>query len=43
MKKAVIYSRFSPRPTAEECKSIEKQVAHCKAIILKSSVHLKRS
>jgi len=30
MKKAVIYSRFSPRPNADECRSIEKQVAKCK-------------
>ena len=31
MTKAIIYSRYSPRPSAEECKSIEKQVAKCRA------------
>lgn len=28
---AVIYARFSPRPSAEECDSVEKQIARCMA------------
>jgi DNA invertase Pin-like site-specific DNA recombinase len=28
---AVIYARFSPRPNAEECESVEKQVERCRA------------
>lgn len=27
--KSVIYTRYSPRPSAEECRSIEKQIAAC--------------
>ena len=28
---AVIYARFSPRPNAEECESVAKQIERCKA------------
>jgi DNA invertase Pin-like site-specific DNA recombinase len=28
---AVIYARFSPRPNAEECESVEKQIERCQA------------
>jgi DNA invertase Pin-like site-specific DNA recombinase len=28
---AVIYARFSPRPNAEECESVEKQIERCRA------------
>ncbi len=31
MTKAIIYSRYSPRPSAEECRSIDKQVEKCQA------------
>ena len=30
MKQAIIYSRFSPRPNAEECESCEKQEDRCR-------------
>lgn len=30
-KQAIIYSRFSPRPNADECKSNEKQEVRCRA------------
>lgn len=29
-KQAIIYTRFSPRPGAEECKSCEKQIERCR-------------
>jgi site-specific DNA recombinase len=29
--KSIIYARFSPRPNAAECDSIEKQIARCQA------------
>jgi DNA invertase Pin-like site-specific DNA recombinase len=28
---AVVYARFSPRPNAEECDSVEKQIERCRA------------
>src|SRR5437870_11135092 len=28
---AVVYGRFSPRPNAEECDSVEKQLQRCRA------------
>ena len=28
---AVVYARFSPRPSAEECDSVEKQIERCRA------------
>ena len=28
---AVVYARFSPRPAAEECDSVEKQIERCRA------------
>jgi site-specific DNA recombinase len=31
MAKAVIYARFSPRPDAQECDSVEKQIERCRA------------
>ncbi len=31
MPHAVIYARFSPRPTPEECDSVEKQLERCRA------------
>ena len=31
MTPAVIYARFSPRPNAEECDSVEKQIERCRA------------
>jgi DNA invertase Pin-like site-specific DNA recombinase len=31
MAKAVIYARFSPRPDAHECDSVEKQLERCRA------------
>jgi site-specific DNA recombinase len=31
MAQAVIYARFSPRPDAEECDSVEKQTERCRA------------
>jgi DNA invertase Pin-like site-specific DNA recombinase len=31
---AVIYARFSPRPNAEDCDSIEKQIERCRAYCL---------
>ncbi len=30
MKKAIIYTRFSPRPNAKDCDSCEKQVERCR-------------
>src|SRR5437879_6956870 len=31
MPQAVLYARFSPRPNAEECDSVEKQLERCRA------------
>ena len=31
---AVLYARFSPRPNAEECDSVEKQLERCRAYSL---------
>jgi site-specific DNA recombinase len=31
MTQAVIYARFSPRPDAEDCDSVEKQIERCRA------------
>ena len=31
MPEAVLYARFSPRPSAEECDSVEKQLERCRA------------
>ena len=31
MKQAILYSRFSPRPNAEDCESCEKQKERCRA------------
>jgi DNA invertase Pin-like site-specific DNA recombinase len=31
MTQAVIYARFSPRPNAEECDSVEKQLERCRS------------
>ena len=31
MTPAIIYARFSPRPNAEECDSVEKQIERCRA------------
>src|SRR6266849_2075404 len=28
---AVVYARFSPRPSADECDSVEKQIERCRA------------
>jgi hypothetical protein len=30
----VLYARFSPRPNAEECDSVEKQLERCRAYSL---------
>src|SRR5262249_16384709 len=34
MPQAVLYARFSPRPNAEECDSVEKQIERCRAYSL---------
>jgi DNA invertase Pin-like site-specific DNA recombinase len=34
MPQAVLYARFSPRPNAEECDSVEKQLERCRAYSL---------
>jgi site-specific DNA recombinase len=34
MPDAVLYARFSPRPTPEECDSVEKQLERCRAYAL---------
>ena len=31
MTKAICYSRFSPRPNADDCESIEVQLDRCRA------------
>ena len=31
MPDAVLYARFSPRPLADECDSVEKQLERCRA------------
>ena len=31
MPEAVLYGRFSPRPSADECDSVEKQLERCRA------------
>jgi DNA invertase Pin-like site-specific DNA recombinase len=36
MKQAIIYTRFSPRPDADECESIEKQMNRCRAHCIRS-------
>jgi DNA invertase Pin-like site-specific DNA recombinase len=37
---AVIYARFSPRPNAEECDSVEKQVERCRAYCAGHGYHV---
>lgn len=36
-KRAIIYTRFSPRPNADECKSNEKQMERCVAYCLRKN------
>lgn len=37
---AVIYARFSPRPNADECDSVEKQIARCRAYCVASDYRI---
>jgi putative DNA-invertase from lambdoid prophage Rac len=40
MKQALIYTRFSPRPNAEDCKSNERQIERCLAYCLRRDLEV---